>query len=170
MSHFVDTMISRRSIRKFRTERIPDDKVNIILKAAMFAPSARNTQAWQFIVINKREILDKLAEIHPYGKMLKESTLAVVVAGDKDLESNEGYLAINCSAATQNLLLAVHAEGLGAVWLGLYPREERIRSISDLFRLPPSILPVNLIAIGYPDELKPKPERFFQEKIHYNKW
>jgi nitroreductase len=170
MSDFVDTMIRRRSIRKFRSEQIPEDKVNIILKAAMYAPSARNTQAWQFIVIEKRDALDKLAEIHPYGKMLKEASLAVVVAGDKELESNEGYIAINCAAATQNLLLAVHAEELGAVWLGVYPREERIKSIADFLGLPKEIIPINLVAIGYPDEEKPIPERFFQEKIHYNKW
>jgi nitroreductase len=170
MSDFIDILISRRSIRKFNSERIPEEKIKIILKAAMYAPSARNTQAWQFVVIDRRELLDKLADIHPYGKMLKEATLAVIVASDKTLESNDGYLAINCSAATQNLLLAVHAEGLGAVWLGVYPREERIKSISDFLRLPSEIIPINLIAIGYPDELKPKPERFFQEKIHNNKW
>ncbi len=167
---FIDIILNRRSIRKFKAEIVSDETVNILLKAAMYAPTARNTQSWKFIVINSRKILDKLAEIHPYGKMLKEAPLAIIVVGDKTLESNESYLAINCAAATQNILLAAHSKQLGSVWLGVYPRVERMTAISDLFKLPADIIPMSMIAIGNPNEEVPFPERFFTEKIHFNKW
>jgi len=170
MSGFIDIIINRRSIRKFKPGTVSEEQLDIILKAAMYAPSARNTCAWQLLVIDQRDLLDTLAEVHPYGKMLKEATLAVLVAGDKKHETDERYLAINCAAATQNILLAVHAEKLGAVWLGVYPRMERMKAISDVFKLPAEIIPVSLVAIGHPNEEIPFPERFFKEKIHYNTW
>jgi len=170
MSDFIDIILTRRSIRKFKPDIIAEETTIKLLKAAMYAPSARNTLSWQFLITNDRKTLDTLADIHPYGKMLKEAPLAIIVVGDKTLENNEGYLAINCAAATQNILLAAHAEKLGAVWLGVYPKQERMFSISGLFLLPPDIIPFSLIAIGYPNEEKPFPHRFFPDKIHYNKW
>ncbi|MEI6124730.1 MAG: nitroreductase family protein [Bacteroidota bacterium] len=167
----LETILTRRSIRKYIDKDIPNEMVDQLLEAAMYAPTANNSQAWSFIVINERRLLNQLATIHPYAKMLKYAPLAILVCGDKQIEENEGYLSVNCAAATQNILLAAHALGIGSVWLGVYPRAERTQPISDLLNLPLQILPISLISLGWPDEKKPKPERFLKENIHYNdKW
>jgi nitroreductase len=142
--------------------------LNKILEAAMFAPTANNSQSWEFVVISDRDLLDKLAVLHPYAKMLKYAPLAILVCGNKDIESNEGYLCQNCSAATENILLAAYDMGLGSVWLGVYPKPERMDPIRDLLKLPAHILPITLVAVGWPDEVKKRPDRFDRGKIHYN--
>ncbi len=163
-----ENILTRRSIRKYKDKPVDNDLIHKLLEAAMYAPSARNTQSWTFVVIDKRNLLDELSVIHPYAKMLRQAPLAILVCGDKQLESNEAYLSINCAAATQNILLAAHSFGLGTVWLGVYPREERMKSIITLLKLPEENIPVSLIAIGWPDESIPRPERFCKEKIHFN--
>lgn len=159
---------TRRSIRKFKNKNISEEQITKLLEAAMFAPSARNTQSWKFIVINKRDLLDRIPHVHPYAEMCYEAPCAILICGDKTLEALEGYIALNCAAATQNLLLAAHDLGLGAVWLGVYPRKERMEPISKLFNLSETIIPISLIAIGYPDETVEAPDRFNEEKIIYN--
>jgi len=136
----------------------------------MFAPSARNTQPWHFIVITDRELLGRIPHIHPYADMCYEISCAILVCGDLNMESLEGYLALNCGAATQNILLAAHDIGLGAVWLGVYPRKERMDPIAELLKIPKNIIPISLVAVGIPEETKEKPERFIEERIHYNVW
>jgi nitroreductase len=165
-----ETIFSRRSIRKYDTKPVEDEKIQKLLKAAMYAPSARNTQSWQFIVVTERKILNEIKQLHPYAQMLAEAPLAILVCGDKTLEPNEGYLNTNCSAATQNILLASNDLGLGSVWLGIYPREERMKAMANLFKLPENIVPISLIALGYSKEAVTKPERFLPERIHNNKW
>ncbi|MEG8947932.1 nitroreductase family protein [Rosettibacter firmus] len=166
----LEAIFTRRSIRKFKNKEIPEELVIKLLQAAMYAPSARNTQPWHFIVINDRKKLNEIPKLHPYAEMCYEATLAIMICGDLDLEITEGYIALNCAAATQNLLLAAHDLGLGAVWLGVYPRKERMEKLSKFFGIPKNIIPVSLVAIGYPDEVKPKPERFKPDRIHYNHW
>ncbi|HRW63865.1 MAG TPA: nitroreductase family protein [Bacteroidales bacterium] len=166
----IEGIFTRRSIRKYKDKKIPVEQVNILIKAAMYAPSARNQQPWHFVVVTERDILEKITKVHPYAKMLAEAQLAILVCGDETLELSQGYWVIDCSAATENILLAAHGIGLGAVWLGLHPREERKQAIRDLFKLPENIQPLSLISIGYPDEVKETPERFKPERIHYNKW
>ena len=161
---------TRRSIRKFTGKEIPEEIIAKLLEAAMYAPSARNTQPWHFIIIDKREIIDKLPRIHPYATMCYEAGAVILVCGDFEKEKLEGYIAINCAAATQNILLAAQDLGLGSVWLGVYPRKERMEPLSKLFELPPHILPISLVVIGYPGEKVPTPERFNAEKIHHNVW
>lgn len=166
----IEGIITRRSIRKYTDKKISDDQINTLLKSGMYAPSANNKQPWHFIVINDRKILSKIADIHPYAKMLTEAQLAILVCGDELLENGSGYWVVDCSAATQNILLAAHGLGLGAVWLGLHPREERKQAIKELFNLPNNIQPLSLLSIGYPNENKELPDRFKPERIHYNKW
>lgn len=166
----IEGIITRRSIRKYTSQKISDEQVQVLLKAGMYAPSARNQQPWHFIVINKREILNKIAGIHPYAKMLTEVRLAILVCGDEALELSSGYWVVDCSAATQNILLAAHGLGLGSVWLGLHPREERKQAVRELFKLPANIQPLSLISIGYPNESKEIPDRFKPERIHFNFW
>lgn len=166
----LDGIFTRRSIRKYTKKEITKEHIDTILKAGMYAPSARNQQPWHFIVVTERETLNKIKDIHPYAKMLSESQLAILVCGDEELELSKGYWVVDCSAATQNILLAAHGLGLGTVWLGLHPREERKDAISKLFNLPSHIQPLSLISVGYPGEFKEDPERFKPERIHYNAW
>ncbi len=166
----LEGIITRRSIRKYTDKKISDDQVQMLLKAGMYAPSARNQQPWHFLVITDRKVLNQLSEIHPYAKMLTEAQLAIVVCGDETLELSTGYWVVDCSVATQNILLAAHGMGLGAVWLGLHPREERKQAIRDFFKLPDHIQPLSIISVGYPNEIKEMPDRFKTERIHYNKW
>ena len=165
-----DAIYSRRSIRKYEAKAVEHEKIQKLLTAAMYAPSARNTQSWQYIVITERSVLNAVMDAHPYSQMLAEAALAILVCGDKTLEPDEGYLNTNCSAATQNILLAAQASGLGSVWLGIYPRQERMKAIAGLFKLPEHIIPISLIALGYPAEKKMDPGRYIPEKVHYNKW
>jgi len=166
----LDAIFNRRSIRKYLTTGIPEELITTLLNAAMYAPSARNTQSWEFLVIRERKLLNDITKVHPYSMMLKEAPVAIMVCGNKELEKNEAYLNQNCSAATQNILLAAYALGLGTVWLGVYPRKERVDALRELFRLPEHIVPVSLIAVGYPNEVITKPERYKPERIHNNIW
>ena len=118
-----EAVLNRRSIRKYEKKKVEDDKIKSILQAAMYSPSARNYQPWHFIVINDREILDRVPAVHPYADMIYGAPMAILVCGDRNLEPMDEYLAINCAAATQNMLLTAHDQGLGAVWLGVYPRK-----------------------------------------------
>lgn len=166
----MDAILGRRSIRKYADKAVTRDQIDILIRAAMSAPSANNEQPWHFVIIDERKTLDKLAEIHPYAKMLFDAPLAVLICGDLDLEKFPGYWVVDCSAACENLLLAAHAIGLGAVWLGVYPRQERIESISKFLGLPERIKPLSLISIGHPAEKKPPSERFNRERIRFNHW
>ncbi len=163
-------ILTRRSIRKYTDTAVSDELIRNLLDAGMHSPTARNIQPWHFIVVTDRLILDKLALAHPYAKMLNQATLAILICGDKKLQETEGYIVQDCSAATQNILLSAHTHGLGAVWLGMFPREERIQKVSKLLEIPDHILPVSLISIGYPDEHKDAPDRYKIEKIHWNKF
>lgn len=163
----IEAIFSRRSIRKYKDKPVEKEMILKLLEAGMYAPTARNTRAWHFVVIENRGMLDHLALLHPYAKMLHEAPLAILACGDRRLEKEEGYLAINCAAATQNILLAAHESGLGSVWLGVYPRSERMNQLAGYLRLPEYLMPVALIAIGWPNENRPYPERFEKEKISW---
>lgn len=159
----------RRSIRKYdRSRPVEREKLEQLICAAMYAPTARNLQPWHFLVITDRKLLDRIPEVHPYSLMMREATAAILVCGDREKDPNDFYLVQNGSAATQNILLEAFAMGLGTVWLGVYGRPERQEGISRLFALPDTILPISLIAVGYPLEEKPVPERFQPELIHEN--
>ena len=163
-------ILSRRSIRKYTAQAVPDEVITDLLKAAMSAPSASNQQPWQFVVVNDRQLLDEIPDIHPYSKMLKEAAVAVLVCGDQRSEKSKGFWVQDCSAATQNLLLAAHATGLGAVWLGIYPNQERVAKFQKKFGLPEGITPLALISIGYPAEEKPPSDRYDPARVRYNRW
>lgn len=166
----IEAILTRRSIRKFKNQTIDKETIELIIKAAMYAPSARNTQSWQFVVASEKKMLNSIMKVHPYSSMMSEASHAILVCGDKTLEPNEAYCNQNCSAATQNILLAAHSLGIGSVWLGVYPREERINGITKLFELPEHIFPVTLIALGYPAEIIEQPERFKPDRIYFEKW
>jgi nitroreductase len=163
-------ILDRRSIRRFTDQKIDNEKIKSILTAAMYAPSAVNMQPWHFVVIDKSSMMEKIMEIHPHARMLQSASHAVVVCGDEQLQHDDGYWVVDCGAATQNLLLAAQTLGLGACWVGLHPREERKAAFSRLLHLPSHVLPFALVALGYPEEFKPRPDRFHGEKVKYNGW
>ena len=166
----LQTIQTRRSIRKYTSQKISGDKIDTILKAAMYAPSAMNYQPWHFIVLEERKDIDQINKINPHAEMMMQAPLAIIICGDLNLEMNIDYLVQGCSAATQNALLAIHEVGLGGVWVSVYPNKDIIEGIRKYFRIPENIVPVSAIAIGYPDEVKENEDRFHREKIHQGRW
>jgi nitroreductase len=168
----MEAILTRRSIRKYTPEPVTEDTLKRLLQAAMSAPTANNQQPWHFVVIKDRKIMNEIPKFHHYSSMLKEAPLAILVCGSlkESLLNSEGYLVLDCTAATQNLLLAAHAEGLGAVWLGVYPRPERLEGMRRLLSLPDYVVPVALISLGHPAEKKPMEERYDPDKVHLDKW
>lgn len=166
-----DILFSRRSIRKYiKGKEVEDEKIEYMLKAAMYAPSANNRRNWEFIVVKNRDSLNKIIEMHPYAKMLETASAAIIVCGDLSDESGKLYWQQNCSAALQNMMLAAKAKDLGTVWIGIAPREDRMGEIIKLFNLPEHIKPLGIVAVGYPDGEPSMPERFEKNKIHYEKF
>jgi len=161
---------TRRSIRRYKDKSIPNETIQKLLAAAMAAPSARNQQPWEYIVITDPDLLERIPTINPYADMAKRAPLAILICGNLEIETSPGYWIIDCAAATQNLLLAAHALGLGAVWTGTYPNEDRMDGYTELFDLPEYILPHSLVVLGYPDEETPEEDRFLEERIHHNSW
>ena len=159
---------NRRSIRKYQSDKpVTKDQLKQLLEAAMLAPSACNSRPWEFIAVTKREILDKLADIHPYAKMCKTATAAIIVIAIPQEGMPSGYFAQDCAAATQNILLEAVSMGLGACWCGVYPRGERIDSLRNIFNVKEPKHIFNIIAIGTPDEA-PEQKGFFDEaKVTY---
>lgn len=168
--NLLDVIMKRRSIRKFTSQKVEQEKTEALLKAAMYAPSAVNKQPWRFIVIDDRKVMDKIMIIHPYSRMFETAALGILVCGDLQAQHGDGYWIADCGAATENILLAATAIGLGSCWLGVYPRAERMKSFRELFNLPEHIEPFALIAIGYAAEEKMTPDRFDRSKIHINQW
>ncbi|MBI9103123.1 MAG: nitroreductase family protein [Spirochaetales bacterium] len=164
--NILELIESRRSIRKFTDKPVDDKKIQEILKAAMYAPSAGNARPWQFYIIKSRQMLSEIKNINPYAGMAEEAAFGILVCGDLSKEMFEGYWVVDCSAAVQNILLAVHSLGLGAVWTGVHPMEERKEEFRKLLSLPENIIPHSFIPVGYPDQEPSKPERFQAENIH----
>ncbi len=164
----LEVIFTRRSIRKYTPEPVAAEDVKAILEAAMNAPSANNRQPWRFIVVDDRALLNAIMEVHPYSKMLAEAPLAVVVCGDTTV--SDKYWQQDCAAATENLLLAARALGLGTVWLGVYPNESRVPGVTALFKLPEHIQPLCIVAVGHPAEQKGRVERYDGDKVHTNGW
>ena len=164
----IKTIFARRSIRKYTAETVSEKDVRTILEAAMAAPSASNRKPWHFVVVTDRQILDNLARVHPYGKMLLEAPLCIAVCGDKTISAR--YWVQDCSAATENLLLAATALGLGAVWLGVHPRESRVGPIRKVLNIPETIVPLNLISIGHPAEEKEPRTQYDEMRVHREHW
>jgi len=171
------TIMSRKSVRSYSDRKVTDEQIMTLLKAAMAAPSGRNVQPWRFVVLTDKNVMRGLSESLPYAKMLANAQLAIVVCGDTTYRNRKtGEIVPNnlwvddCSAATENLLLAAESMGLGAVWTAAYPYPERYDAVRAALGLPDNIMPLCVVPIGYPagDE-KPK-DKFKPENIHFNKW
>lgn len=169
----MENILNRKSVRKYTKEEVKKEQLEMLVRAGMAAPSARNSQPWLFFVINDRAILDNLAKQLPNAKMLLNAKAAIVVCGNlqKALEGDgREFWVQDCSAATQNILLAAESMGLGAVWTGAYPRKETVNIIKVELGLPEHIVPLNVIPIGWQTgEEKPK-QKYTEENIRWNKW
>jgi nitroreductase len=162
----------RRSIRKYTDQKVNEEMIRVILKAAMSAPSAVAKDPWRFIVVTSKEKLKEISNGLPNGQMLANASVGIVVCGDiTAAHGNElSYMLQDCSAAIENALLAAGEIGLGAVWLGIHPCEGRIEHIRNLFKLPKNIIPVSCLSIGYPAEQKASGNRYNENYVHWEKW
>ncbi len=174
MEECLKMVYTRRSVRSYSEREVEEEKIEKILKAALQSPSAGNEQPWHFIVVKERERLKKLAEIHPYGKMLEKASVAIAVCADLKLSRYPVPMWIqDCSAATQNILIAARMLGIGSCWLGVYPREERMKPLAEFFGVPDDVIVFSLVALGYPassNAFYEAEDRDKPERIHRESW
>lgn len=164
-------IFSRRSIRKYKDKPITDEQIQRLLRAAMYAPSAGNEHPWHFVVIRDRAILDEIPKFHPYTQMLLEAPRAIVPCCDmRNLKYDGMFWIQDMAACIQNILIQGEHMGLGTCWCGVYPREELIQGITEILSLPEYIVPVAVIAVGYPGEKREVKERYKADRVHYDKW
>ena len=168
----IENIMTRTSIRQYKDQPVEQEKIDVMLKAAMAAPTAVNMQPWHFIVITDKNTINLLS-----GRQPTNAPLLIAVCGDTDkttMPDGQGKLPNfwiqDVSAATENLLLAAHALGLGAVWTGVYPVMERTAEVANVLNCPQNIIPLAVVRIGYPDESPAPKDKFKEENISYNKF
>lgn len=163
----LETIAQRKSVRRYTEQKVSKDTIDMLLRAAMAAPSSMDRRPWHFIVLEDRQAMDSLAANLPYAAMLAHVPQALIVCGDSDI-SESWY--IDCSAATQNFLLAAQATGLAAVWTGVHPSAERTALVQQALGLPANIIPLNVIPFGYGDGIEEAKDKYDASRIHYNQW
>ena len=169
----LETIFNRTSIRSYSDQKVEKDQIMTLLKAGMSAPSAVNKQPWEFIVIDDKDLMGKIGDEFKNAGMIKKASCAIIVCGDMNLTLGgdvQEFWVQDCSAATQNILLAAHSMGLGAVWCGVYPNPERVEALKNLLSLPDNIVPLNIIPIGVREKEQEPKDKWKEEKIHWNKW
>lgn len=170
----MQNILSRKSVRAYTDQPVSRAQIDTLLRAAMAAPTGRDMRPWKFIVVDDKEMLKTLAGRLPYAKMLPEAQAAVLICGDLSVKDDKGNPSTNwmfdCSAATENLLLAAESMGLGAVWTAVYPYDERLRPVTEVMQLPDYIVPLNVIPIGYPKGNPQPKDKYDTDNIHYNGW
>ncbi len=158
----LENIMTRSSVRSYTDQRVETEKIELLLKAGMAAPTGGNKQPWEFIVVTDRETLDAIPEYATGAKMIRKAQTAIVVCGNSSRRMSDAlaeYWIQDCSAATENILLAAHAMGLGAVWCGAYPNndQDRVGGMKSLFNLPEEVYALSIIVLGYPDS-EPTPK------------
>jgi nitroreductase len=166
----MNSIFRRHSVRDYTDKAVADVTIHNILKAAMCAPSAGNERPWHFIVVKDKATLQHLSATHRHASMIARASVAIVICGDLDLEIKKSMWIQDCSAATENILIEVEELMLGAVWVGIYPREDRIEYVKKVFSLPVNIIPFSIVPIGYPAVNTDCPDRFDPSRIHYDRW
>ena len=165
---------TRKSIRMFDPLRaVEDEKVEKILKAAMCAPSAMDKRPWEFVVVKDKAQLQKLGERLPNSRVANGAQLAIVVCGSLDNGlpgRSKEYWIHDCSAASMNILLAAHGLGLGAVWTGVYPGEDRVAAVREILSIPDGFMPLNVIPLGYAAENPSPKDKWNSARIHIDRW
>ncbi len=170
MNEGLEVLMTRRSIRSYTDEPVGDDDLEEILRTAMAAPSAGNQQPWHFVVIRDRAVMEEIMKVHPYSSMLSEAPVCIAVVADTSLEKHRGYWVQDCAAATQNILLAARALGLGTCWLGVHPRKDRVEGVAQILNLPEDAICLSLVALGHPAEEKGRADRYNPDRIHNETW
>jgi nitroreductase len=166
----LETIKTRRSIRQFQDKPVAESHIRTIIEAAMMAPSAGNQQPWHFVIISDRTKLDAIPSYHPHSKMVLQAPVAILICGDPAGKPWPDYWVQDCSAATQNLLLAARDLGLGTVWAGIYPAEDRMAGFRKSFAVPEHIFPFALVPVGWPVGDFHSTNRFKPELIHNEVW
>ena len=167
-----ENIMSRKSVRKFLDEPVPNDVLESVLKAGMAAPSAMNRQPWAIEVVNDKEILNGLSAMLPYGR-LETAPVAIIVCGDmsKTLEGDaRDFWVVDCSMMAENILLAAHAHGLGAVFTGAWPTKERGDKVKEYLGMPENYEVLGVIPMGYPAENPEPKDKWNPDAVHYNVW
>ena len=172
MNPQLDLLFARRSIRAYTDQPVPDSLLLDLLEAGMAAPSAVARDPWHFIVLRSRAGLDRLADALPNGQMLRQAPAGLVVGGDLDKAHDQelSFLLQDVSAAVENILIAASVLGLGACWLGIHPRQERIAAVRSQFNLPPQVIPVAGIALGWPAQQREPRTRYNPACVHQERW
>jgi len=171
MTDPLEILYKRRSIRAFQPDPLPRELLTELLRAAMAAPSAVNRQPWEFVVVTRPEPLELLQDILPYGKY--PAPAAILVCGRPDLAQNEtdgNFWVQDCSAASENLLIAAAGLGLGAVWTAIYPKEDLIRAVHRVLSIPSFVIPLNAILVGWPAEEKPARSQYREDRVHWEQY
>jgi nitroreductase len=164
----LDIINSRRSVRKFSNKIVTEKDIKEIVEAGMNAPSAGNEQAWQMIVLTDKEVKEKYASFNQNAAYVKNAPCAILICGDKSVQKYDGFYVHDCCAATENILLAIHAKGLGGVWCNVFPNA--IDGIKKLLNIPEHIVPFSIVPFGYYEKMTKYESRFDETKLHYNQW
>lgn len=172
MKETLATIARRKSVRHYTTEPVTAEQLEALLRAAMSAPSAKNLQGWEFIVLTEREKMDYIGERVATARMLLKAQAAIVICGDVSKYPGESQMnwVSDCAAATENILLAAEAMDLGTVWTASYPYADRMAVVREVTGLPAEITPLCVIPLGYPAKDEPVKDKWHPEKIHYNQW
>ena len=160
-------LYERQSIRHFTTQKVEEEKIEKLLRAAMNAPTARNRQDWRFLVIRNKEALNTMQELQRYTGMMKEAACAILVMSDTKETDSVEYSYVDCAAAIENILIEGVHLGLGTCWCAVGPKQERIDNFRQYYHLEDTLLPVGVIAVGYPAETKEKVDRYDPQKVTY---
>ncbi len=167
----LEAIHTRRSIREFEPGReLSDEQLQIVLAAAMAAPSAGNAQPWHFVAVRGAATRERLSTVHPYVRMAATAPVVIIVCAEPALEVYPGFWLQDCSAATQNLLLAARSLGLGTVWTGLYPNKQYCDAVAAILNLPSGVVPMAIVPMGYPAREFKRQERYKPERIHFESW
>lgn len=169
----VEDILTRRSVRRYTDAPVSDADRELILRAAMAAPSGVNRQPWEFVVIDDKDVLKRLADSLPYAKMVAGAPIAIAVCGNSDrfLDGDDATLWVqDLAAVSENILLSAHALGLGAVWTCLYPHGDRMTPVSEILGLPSSVIPFSLIPVGYPADTHKPMDKWHPDRVHLNRY
>ncbi len=163
----MNSIYHRISVRKYQDKPVEDEKIRAILRAAMQAPSAGNQQPWEFYVVRDNEKLEALSKISPYAGMVKNAPVAIVSAYHEECWMPE-FAQIDLSIAMENLWLETDAQGLGGVWLGIAPIEDRMKDVEKIMDMPDKIRAFAIFPFGYPAENRAQQDRFDESRIHWD--
>lgn len=167
----IDNIMTRASVRTYKEKAVEDGKIDTLLRAGMAAPSAGDKRPWRFVVVTDRDQLQAIAETSPYAKLIAKAPLAIIVCGDtRKTFGGDGkdFWVQDASAASENILLAAHALGLGAVWTGCYPLKDRCKALAEILELPDEVIPLNAIAIGYPLQTAKPKDKWDEDNVSYD--